>query len=725
MKPHGPDLSLRSTLFTTVLAAVLAACGGSTTDGDPAAESGGSDDGAGTAAHDDAPEDASGGDGSTSGGDEGSTGAPDTGAEDTTGEETGGSDTGGGGIDVGVDFPLGWSHTVGATVRVRGHGAGDGLEGVLVAGEPAQSDDGFAVWTAEVPVQYGENSLTVEAIVDGEVVEVDTLEVLREDLLRSPVAVAATDDGTRVFIADDELGLFELDTATGRRELVSEASMSSNVEIAYDPTMDRVILVDPLLDTLSAIDLSDGSTDPIAVIPGGQAHTLSLDTMTQRAFVSRSGDVPIVFDLLTGEVVDFAPAAPLVNNSTAAVDPLHRRLVVLQGTQWLLIDLDNGSHETLDVPLLGGYNAFTVDPSGEAAYVFRAYGDNIVRRIDLTTGQWGTWLNTSDVSRLADFRGFAAGPEGLLVLTEAPGPFPWEKALSQADWSDRAVDVLSSNRYPDPAWDGCLVNSAAHSQDELFLMCSVAADLTRIDLATGVLDTFERPEWAGWSWSLAHDPDNDELLVAMDGSSGTDFTGVARFNPAAGSWDPWLERTVTGSTRMTVDPETQEFAISVGGNFPSVASYDLSTGAVTNGFNSVDNEVGAMAMDPTSLYLRVASGNFINRVDRNTGSMSVVLPAGALPEGDVVYWMQLDAPRDRLVITTDDSRLAAVNLTTGALDILAEPDTIDPFGTDHFNSAIGLGRFQVLTERNVALVFQDYRVIATDLVTGESVSVRR
>ena len=63
-----------------------------------------------------------------------------------------------------VDFPPPTSFTDAATVLMRGTAADDvEVAAVRVAGVDAQSDDGFATWTVEVPVNYGRQTLTVEA----------------------------------------------------------------------------------------------------------------------------------------------------------------------------------------------------------------------------------------------------------------------------------------------------------------------------------------------------------------------------------------------------------------------------------------------------------------------------------------------------------------------------------------------------------------------------------
>ncbi len=77
-----------------------------------------------------------------------------------------------------IQFPPARSLTEAASIRVRGTANGNGvaIASLKVAGVEAVSSDGFAHWSAEVPLTLGDNTLAVDTVdvegdVDGQVTE--------------------------------------------------------------------------------------------------------------------------------------------------------------------------------------------------------------------------------------------------------------------------------------------------------------------------------------------------------------------------------------------------------------------------------------------------------------------------------------------------------------------------------------------------------------------------
>ena len=118
-----------------------------------------------------------------------------------------------------VRFPFDGAVTTAGTVTVAGSSYDpSGVYGVSVAGVPATSSDGFAHWSASVPLADGPHVLPVSTTdmagnSDGSAALVSVLRAVRTT---GPWTLSFDAVGSRLFVGDHRSGgLFAVDPATG------------------------------------------------------------------------------------------------------------------------------------------------------------------------------------------------------------------------------------------------------------------------------------------------------------------------------------------------------------------------------------------------------------------------------------------------------------------------------------------------------------------------------
>ena len=131
-----------------------------------------------------------------------------------------------------VDFPPALSFTDATTVMLRGMAADNmAVAAVRVAGVAAQSDDGFATWTADVPVDYGRQTLTVEAedSAGNIAASAASVEVIRSDATGSKDLITMDPAGGRAFVMDTSapFATSVLDVTTGVYRFVSSDTIGT------------------------------------------------------------------------------------------------------------------------------------------------------------------------------------------------------------------------------------------------------------------------------------------------------------------------------------------------------------------------------------------------------------------------------------------------------------------------------------------------------------------
>jgi DNA-binding beta-propeller fold protein YncE len=316
-----------------------------------------------------------------------------------------------------------------------------------VSGVPALTANGFATWTAQVPLDHGRNEL-VASITDqqGQLLERGATVFVTQTgwALRSSI-VAATDTLGNELLLSDEDAVAAVDLETGEARLISGSARGSgptfyfSEAIAADPAHGRVFVVGgETYTTPMSIDLATGDRSLLPRLSDDAAtdldfcRGLALDSEGKVGYAVRSFDDPAVIavDLTTGarSVVSGASIGageafddPLDVVYDAVTDPLKPRLLVTepQLQQILAVDLDTGDREVfssaaprgqgvaLDAPL-----RLALDASHGRLIVTDAGAERLVA-VDLDTGDRTTLADdVTGQGPLESMFGLALDPEG-------------------------------------------------------------------------------------------------------------------------------------------------------------------------------------------------------------------------------------------------------------------------------------------------------------------------
>jgi sugar lactone lactonase YvrE len=212
-----------------------------------------------------------------------------------------------------VDFNL---------IRVRGtanDAQGDPIASVTVNGVPAESDDGFATWQAVVPVDLGENTLTV-ATTDNQqnsdnaaastIVQAHPLPFLSNP---GESGIEVDEANNRVLVVDAvRQALFAFDLSTGKRTVIS-----SNSDLdAFDNQ--QAVGSGPAFDFPNNLEL-DAANHRVLLNEQSDRKVYSVDLNT--------GERSVLFDM--NNTSGSGPALRL--NRMALLDLANDRLLVLDG----------------------------------------------------------------------------------------------------------------------------------------------------------------------------------------------------------------------------------------------------------------------------------------------------------------------------------------------------------------------------------------------------------
>lgn len=474
----------------------------------------------------------------------------------------GGGGGGGGPAAVARVFPPQDGLSDDATIVVRGTASSpDGIAGVTVAGVAATSNDGFATWTAAVPLALGANVLATSATTGaGAVLTTDDVTVARVDVVPSALTGLARDpgNGDLYVLEGSARRLLRFVEGTGAVDVVASDDVGTGPALAsvtgpaLDPQGGRAYVgfTNAGAGTVLSIELATGDR---AVVTGpGVGSGAALTSVGGLAFEAKG--TLIAADFTAGTLVRIDPtdgARTLCSGGGVGTGPAFGtgcpRLVVLDeangrafaagNDSLFIVDLVTGDRTHVSGNGLGTGpslipRALCLDADPASVLVARNAQSLELQRVDLATGdRTPLALAVGSVEALAP---------GGLVLDAAGGRVLWTDLEHAAVRALALKDLLCTDVWRPARGTGPLlgVASAATLEDDghvLFTDRLRADVLVRVDLATGdrtLLGSAGGPPLAHDALGVAVDAVGGRALAT--GSSAGQTTVVA-FDLATGN----------------------------------------------------------------------------------------------------------------------------------------------------------------------------------------------
>ena len=424
-------------------------------------------------------------------------------------------------------FPPPSSQTNEPTLTVRGTTESpDDVVAVRVAGVEATSDDGFATWSALVPLGPDGETTRLEAVaetIDGALTTGPSVEVRRTtipSLTASDIVVDPVDDVA--FVADSTSGIVQVvDLATGRTRALPSGPGPRVFEpfaLAWEADEDALLIGSLRGGQLIRVDPTTGVREEISGPTRGSGPPISgirriaLDG-ERTAFIGTFNGFSqrmLAVDLITG---DRTVVEGLVNIGLFTWDPTQALLVFYDFTTRSLRTLDpaTGVFDTLSGesrgtgPALGFPLALSVDVSANELVVAEGGGSTGVV-VDLVTG---------DRTRLEV--GLEFGFIRAFDIDEAAGELVFigttvtETIWRQPRTGGEAIPVFLASFGDGPAFEA--PTALALGGDRLFVADDALDAVFEVDLANGDRREISRSEELGEPVGLAYDPVGGELYV--------------------------------------------------------------------------------------------------------------------------------------------------------------------------------------------------------------------
>lgn len=681
-----------------------------------------------------------------------------------------------------VLFPSHRAYTDASSITVRGSAHDpDGVAAVSVGGVGARSTDGFATWTATVPLVHGCNVLpvTVTDSLGNQHEHADSLAIRNQGTPLTSVAAMAIDAANGQLLVADEYSnsILSFDLDSGYGTVLTSASQDDGTgfrgssAIAVDATRDRALAGSWGDDTLLSVDLTTGERRVISTSQGEETqfpfvYDIALDAEADTAFVLNSyhGSV-VAVDLASGArtVVSSEgvgagpsltdPAGIVFDDATLPSEP---RLLVSDRALGLVlaVDIASGDRSVLSSTSPQGTGLALNHPSsieldaanhrllvvdGEPEFVGSSspsVGRNVVIAVDLLTGDRTTVAGAgvgsgAPLSRLYGLA-FDPGTQRLFVAGTNTGRIV--RVDLQSGERERFVDsnVGSGPGFAEPA-------ALAFDDGELWALDSLNGSLLRVELANGERkDVSSVRTGSGPPWS-------DPSALALDSSSGVakrafvlELLSNSVFTVDLGSGERALlsdsGETATGAGNfpgLAFDAAHDRLLFTEATSFAGLQAIDMQTG-VRSTFAGADGDAtvnlrGAqdVVIDDVSTPARalVIANQGVIGVDLSTGALEPVSSVSlAVGEGAPFFGGRgaLDRSARALVATDTFSGVFTIDLASGQREQVCGTD---PAGGPGVRPAA----VAVDGQHRIAYVADDVRhcIMAVDLSSGERVIMSR
>jgi hypothetical protein len=565
-----------------------------------------------------------------------------------------------------VLFPPSHSFTESDSIVVSGTSRIGGVQGPLrVNGVVATTSNNFVDWNATVPLDLGVNLLRVTAR-NGRLLR--TLEVERGVPLRNPKAIAFDSQRNRVLVTDPWMSaLIAIDLTSGERRVLSDATTPNDampfvvpIDVELDTTRDRAVVLDRDGEQgrLVAVDLTSGVRSALSAMLDEPVDA-AIDATTDRAFVltgppiSRVGGDLRAVDLSSG--VDSPVLPPPIGNG-----PFSPRLVPCPDA----IGFDSNQGRVL----VGSCNSVSgVDPAtGSISFVASLSLPLGARMVSMT------------FDAQTD-RGFGAVPFFGVVAWDSTS-LTSESVWNRATIAGLTFDAANGRLLATDNLVGSIEAFEPASQTETTLASYHVPDR---DNEFGYIQYVDIDETANRALITAVEPPADLRLIAVDLETG--------------------RRTLMSSNALADSGEPI-------------------TSAAGFAFQAESNRT--LLTDPAAA--RVLS------IDATTGVRSVLSENSAPAEEPLLAFpldVALDRPHDRaLVLNGGSAAVLTLDLTTGQRRVLSDASTPDDqtplelpmsLALDSKRNRALVANLALLDPDEQGLVRVERQIIAVDLETGQ------
>lgn len=319
-----------------------------------------------------------------------------------------------------IDWPLDNATINASRITVTGHANDpDGIAEVLVNDILATSDDGFLTWSADVPLVFGLNTITISTADSflninptAAAISIKNLAVVA----LNPVDLVVDEQRARVLVLDRELpALIAIDLEDGTHRLISDnetpdedSPFSDPARIALSESGDIAWIIDNGYDDLIKVDLNTGSRSLLtdATVSNSatemrDARDIAIDPIRNQALLlvgilsSAVNDTRVVaVDLATGARSLLSDATtPNTDNALGSLfdgvsmqfDSIGYRLLVFQEDVLLAVDPLTGQRTIFSPEGIVSPIDASADIRNNRVLVLNRYNSNI-NAVDLNSG---------------------------------------------------------------------------------------------------------------------------------------------------------------------------------------------------------------------------------------------------------------------------------------------------------------------------------------------------
>jgi hypothetical protein len=538
-----------------------------------------------------------------------------------------------------IVFPPPQSVTDAETITVRGT-AGDatGVAAVVVNGTAATSDDGFATWTAEIPLTEGNNPIvvTTEDTLGNGADSAAAAAVVRTTEITSGASAVIWDRANdRAVVLDvDSRSLYTLDPETRKRTLLSDGKVGTPVllspaAIAWDLQNARIVVVDTGIDPEAVEDLPPPPPVPAVILVDpvtGQRSVLSdagrgtgpaLEEPTSVTWDQRNNRVLVLDDAAPdGQAPDQRLMAIATNGNRTVITTVNPAITYAVSLAW---DEEVNRALVLDVVEKGLY-AIGVD-DGDIVPLSVA-GDGGANELSLPVSV--TWDPVNNEALVADL-----GLDALLAINVQTG--------TRAILASPSVGTGSAPRSPVAvAWD-YVANRILVVDSELGSVLAITPEngdaVVLSDAYQGAGPALRTPTALSW------DTENNRALI-----TDTTLRGVLAIDPATGN-RAVLTSPARGSGNQLVAPvgltwdEATDRVLVLDANPGVLVSVDPANGqrtVLSDGTDGVQPDLGApraVAWDTYNSRAVVVNEQELVAIEVATGKRSIASRQGILGDG--------------------------------------------------------------------------------------------